>query len=207
MTKIKKCKKCNTVKTLTEFGKKKHTKDGINYTCKTCRASDSLKYRRTKKGIITAIYCHQKQNSKKRGHTPPTYTKKELEEWSFSQCEFHRLYDNWKRLDFQTEYTPSIDRKDDYIGYTIANIQLITWKENNKKSHKDRKYGINNKHNSAVTMYSKEGNFIDKYHSMKEASRQTGISHASIHLACNGDNNFACGFLWSLADIGEHHEK
>lgn len=68
-------------------------------------------YRQSKIGVIGQMYRNQKASSKKRGHNPPTYTKTELEEWAFSQPKFHILFDNWKRLDFQKNYIPSVDRK------------------------------------------------------------------------------------------------
>lgn len=94
-----------------------------------------LEYTRSKKGLISDLYGAQKSSSKRRGHNKPTYNLQELREWCFSQEIFHILYDNWKRLDFQRGYRPSLDRIDDRLGYTMANIQLMTWDENNKKGN------------------------------------------------------------------------
>ncbi len=127
---MKKCSKCKVLKDTIHFGILSHKKDGLRGICKPCRKDNY----RTKKGKVSQIYNNQVKNSGIRLHDEPTYTKKELYEWCMSQKIFHTLYDNWKRLDFQTSYAPSIDRKNHKLGYNISNIQLMTWKENNDKS-------------------------------------------------------------------------
>lgn len=97
------------------------------------------KYQKTKKGLCSKIYQNQKLNCRRRGRPSPTYTMIELREWMFSQKKFHVLFDNWKRLDFQKAYSPSVDRIDDKISYTMANIQLMTWEENNQKGYNSRR--------------------------------------------------------------------
>ena len=122
-------------------------------------------WRKSKKGLVTKLYGRQCENSIKRGHNAPTYTRDELKEWLYSQKLFHLLYDNWSRLDFQSDYAPSVDRKEDSIGYTMNNIQLMTWKENYKKACSDRKSGVNNCSNKAVVQMDLDGNIIGEFHS------------------------------------------
>ena len=101
---------------------------------------DVKRYRKTKKGVISSIYGAQKANNKRKGRELPTYTKKELSEWLYSKEEFHIYFDNWVRLDYQSLYKPSVDRIDDNLGYTMANIQLTIWKHNlRKKRNRIRK--------------------------------------------------------------------
>ena len=155
-------------------------------------------YHKTKKRVIAQRYYSQLGRSIKRGHAMPTYTQEELIEWAMSQKKFHVIYDNWKRLDFQKNYAPSFDRKDDYIGYTLDNIEVTTWKKNRTRGHKDRKNGINNKHSKKVYQYTKDGKFVKEYHSQIEAERQTGISNANISKACNEKQyKTAGGFKWT----------
>lgn len=195
----KTCTQCETIKLLSEFAKDKRAKDGCQSQCKGCHNIESKAYQKTKRGLVARMYNSQRGNSKRRGHTPPTYSKQELLEWLYSQKKFHVLFDNWKRLDFQTMYIPSVDRKDDYIGYTLNNIQLVTWQENKDKGHKDRKNGINNKQNKAVLQFTKDGAFIAEFHSQCEASRQTGVSGSHIGSVCRGTRKAAGGFRWSSA--------
>ena len=154
------------------------------------------KYYKSKKELVTRIYGNQKSSSKRRGHILPTYSKVELKEWLYSQELFHRLYDNWKRLDFQRDYAPSVDRKDDYIGYTIDNIQLMIWKENNEKYDKDKINGTNNKHNKSVDKFNIDGTFICNYHSIMEAERVTKVNNSDIGKVCRGLKKSAGGLMW-----------
>ena len=131
----------------------------------------------------------------------PTYSAKELKEWLYSQEEFHVLYDNWKRLDYQRDYVPSVDRKNDYIGYTMHNIQLMTWRENNEKCHKDKLSGANNKQSNAVVQCTKQGVPIREYYSGIEAERSTGINQSNIHQVCRGFRKTAGGFAWIYSDL------
>jgi len=162
-------------------------------------------YRRSKKGVITTIYGHQRSNSKRRGHTMPTYSKQELSDWLMAQPKFHILYDNWKRLDFQSAYKPSVDRKEDSIGYTMANIQLMTWGENEQKGNSDmRSAKLKHGHNphKAVLQFTKDGEFIAEYVSIMDAERKTGVHQSNISKCCNGKGyKSAGGFKWKYVNL------
>ncbi len=201
MSDKKQCSKCNMLKTLDLFTKDKSKKCGYRPSCKECTYQDNLNYRHTKKGLVSSIFQHQKHSSKKRKNIPPTYSQDDLKEWLFSQPLFHILYDNWKRLDYQKEYTPSVDRLNDYVGYSISNIQLMTWGENKTKSHNDVKNGKNNKYNRAVVQIDKNShNIIREYYSISEASRMTDIKISAISGVCKNKKHYlsAGGFLWEF---------
>jgi len=195
MTKI--CSKCNQGKNVKEFSKQKASSDGLRSWCKKCDTNAELEYRHTKKGLVTLIYANQRRNSIARGHNMPTYSKKELQEWLYAQVEFHRLYDNWKRLDHQKEYSPSVDRKNDCLGYTIDNIQLMIWMQNNAKSHKCNRNG-KYAQSKAVLMYEKDSSVPVLFISLSEAFRATGINHISC--ALNGKRKTAGKCKWKYFD-------
>jgi len=155
-------------------------------------------WNRTKSGVASRIYGGQKQSSKRKGYPMPTYSKNELLEWLMSQEQFHTLYDNWKRLDYQTMYKPSVDRVDDYLGYTMSNIQLMTWGENHKKYTEEAKIGKNQKSGKAVVQYDKQLTPVAEYHSIMFASKQTGIQRRSIAACCAGKGETAGGFKWKF---------
>lgn len=134
----KKCPTCKTIKDLSEYGVRRERNNLPKALCRQCEKAAIKKYQRSKKGVSGVIYLSQKLHSKRRGHSGPTYSKAELREWLYSQKKFHLLYDNWKRLDYQKNYKPSVDRIDDDLGYTISNIQLVTWRENNLKDNAGR---------------------------------------------------------------------
>ena len=154
---MKQCRICLVDKELDSFPKNKGTLDGLLNICKLCKNIEDRDYHRSKKGLVAGIYSAQKQSSVRRKHNPPTYSKNELKEWLYSQELFHTLYDNWKRLDYQKDYVPSVDRLDDYVGYTMSNIQLMTWKENNEKGWADFNSGKNRKRTKVVYQFNLDG--------------------------------------------------
>ena len=127
----------------------------------------------------------------------PNYTREELEGFIFSQPKFEILYSNWANSDFDKNLIPSIDRKDDYKPYTIDNIRLITWGENNKKGHSDRKNNINRKVNKAVVQMSLDLTVIACFDSIMDAQRATGVGNSEISKCCRKVRyKTAGGFIW-----------
>ena len=194
---VKVCSKCGEEKPLTEFYLRKGSHINV---CKTCKKEYKEEYLRSKKGIVTSIYNQQTYNSKKRGHPSPSYSKKELKEWLYSQKEFHELYDNWKASNYDTRLKPSCDRLDDYKPYTLDNLQITTWRKNNTRVHEDMKNGINNKQNRAVLQFDLNGEFITEHYSISEAGRKTGNSIGNIHMVCSGIRGKAGGFIWKFKE-------
>ena len=198
---MKVCTKCNIEKDESQFGKADNIY-GLRAECKECKSKMDLESRRTKHGLVGKIYGGQRSNSKKRGHEMPTYTRDELEDWLFSQELFHKLYDNWKRLDYQKEYVPSVDRKDDFIGYTISNIQLMTWGDNHNKQSSDILKGISTSGeatNKEVLQF-KDGKHIATYRSLHEAKRQTGVNESKICEVAKGRRKTAGGYSWRYSN-------
>ena len=156
------------------------------------------KYQKTKKGIVTVIYNSQKQSSKRRGHPMPSYTLKELRQWMYSQKEFHELYDQWKASGYDRWLKPSCDRLDDYKPYTLDNLQVVAWKDNFSRSHKDRLNGVNNKASKSVLQFTLDGEFVAEHYSLHNAERQTGVSFKSISKVCNGEYSYAGGYVWEF---------
>jgi len=178
------CTKCGIEKPIGEYGIARGTIRKAN--CKACVKIESTNRKRTKDGVVQTIYNGQVGSSKKRGHAEPTYTKEELKDWLFGQKEFHVMYDNWKRLDYQTKYKPSVDRKDDNIGYTMANIQLMSFGENNKKAGSEAGLSHNSTPVRPVKQYDLSGSFIAEYSSIAIAGRTLGIKPNRIAIVCIG---------------------
>ena len=160
--------------------------------------SSSYNYRLSKKGLTNRIYSNQVTSSKTRGFMPPEYTLIELREWVFSNALFDKLYTDYVNSDYCSDLVPSVDRKNDYIHYTLQNIQLMTWKENEAKGNRDRKNGKNNKQNKAVLQYRKNGELIEEYHSIHEAERRTGVDRRLISGVCLGKHKSSYGFVWKF---------
>ena len=193
----KKCTKCGNKKTLNCYYPQNSTKDGLTFYCKLCANEISKNNRKTKDGLISRIYSDQKNVSQKRNLIHPAYTKEELREWMFNQELFHKLYNNWKMSGYKKMLSPSCDRTDDYKGYSLKRLQLMTWGENFKKACNDRKNGINNKLNKAVVGINKATGLTVIYHSINEAERKTGTQHSRISACCKGIRKSAGGYVWS----------
>lgn len=191
---LKVCCHCKKEKNVNDFYKNKSCPDGIHKECKDCHNNRVDKYVKTKKGLIYNIYYHQHKRCKLKCIPLPSYTKHELYRWIIKQDLFHELYNQWTESDYEKNLIPSIDRKNDFKGYSFDNIQLMTWLENKKKYDNDRKNGINNKNNVAVLQYDLDGNFIKEYYSINQAVRETGLSN--IWAVCNKLRKQNCGYVW-----------
>lgn len=194
------CTECNISKKLSDFNNHKKTKDGKTEKCKKCISGISMEYRRSVRGIASKIYNSQKKASIARGHKSPNYTLEDLRTWLYTQKKFDELYLNWVKSEYKKDFTPSVDRIDDYKSYTLDNIQLMTFRENLDKASSDIKNGVNNKLSKAVIQYSMDNVFIKEFYSLHEAERQTGIDCRYISRVCLGKKNSTCGFKWSFKD-------
>jgi len=197
---IKKCRACGELKPLYEFNRNKNKKDGYFDRCKACENERNKRYGRSKNGVASTIYRSQKSSSKQRGHPMPTYSSKELKEWLYSQSKFHELYDTWKAGGYISDLKPSCDRLDDYKPYTLDNLQIVTWRRNYKRVHRDMMNGVNNKTNKAVLQFTLDGELIAEYYSLRKAERCTGVGNGSISSVCKGNSKTAGGFIWKFKE-------
>lgn len=158
------------------------------------------KYRRTKKGLTANIYSNQLASSLTHSFKTPNYSLLELREWIYNQDNFNDLFNLWVESNYDKDSIPSVDRLEDDKGYSLDNIQLITWKENNKKARLDIR---NNKlkHNclfngghKAVVQYTLDDKKINTFISVAEASRALNINHQAISRVCRGERTKTKGF-------------
>jgi len=170
--------------------------------CKPCDKQYSIDLSRTIPGLVSSIFSAQKYCSKARNHVPPNYTKKELKHWITSQSSFLNLYNNWVANDYDRWLRPSCDRIDEYLPYTLQNLQLVHFHENEIRGYVNRKKGINNKINTEVTQLTLAGIKIATFYSQAEAARQTGVPQANISTVCKGNSTRASagGFKWEYAN-------
>ena len=191
------CIKCKELKPLTEFHINRHMKDGLHVYCKTCRKISADKKMHTREGLISVIYSSQKAQSKRRDHEPPSYTEAELSTWIKNQRNFDALYLNWINSGCDKWVKPSVDRRNDYLPYTITNLlRICTWRENNLRGHTDAKDGVNNKRNRSINQLTFHGEFIKEHYSINSASRKTHTNLGNIFSCCIGKRKSAGGFKW-----------
>lgn len=198
MVKEKKCAKCNEAKSLIEFYKQSKQKDGHGVWCKECCYQYDINKKRTKKGLIQISYKHQRAHSKRRGHDLPNYTKNELVKWAFSKPEFHKLYENWIKSEYNKLLIPSFDRKRSRESYSFDNLQIVTWRQNMLNGRNEIKTGANwfshTPHKPVVGINMKSGNKL-KYISIQEAGRN-GFSATKVCACCKGKRKTHYGYKW-----------
>jgi len=152
--KTKFCSSCKEEKFLSEFTLNKAAKDGLQYKCKSCdlfyqtkrrkeKAEDLKNYSRTyqKKRREAFDYrlqmllnaSKQRAKLKNREHT---LTLQDLKDKypSDNKCPVFGFDLEFNSAGFR-ETSPSIDRIDSTKGYTLDNIQIISWKANRLKSY------------------------------------------------------------------------
>lgn len=168
-----KCKDCNQEKDRTQFSVNRGAR---SKSCKECNKLYMINHRKTKIGLLAQIYGDQVKNSKKRGMKAPAYTLKEFQAFAISNPSFNSLYRIWEDSGYVSGFNPSCDRLNDYLPYTFDNIQFVSWKENNTKSHKDVKEGryIKTK-DRAIAQFDLEGNLIKEWVKIADAEREYDV--------------------------------
>ena len=199
----KHCPICKKEKLLKEFNRDTKNKDGLHTYCRECDKDRKKAYYRTKEGLLNKLVSNQIKSSARRGLPKPTYSKEEFKDWLFNNKDFDKLFKQWEKENYDVNFTPSIDRIDDYKPYDLKNIQLMTWKENNDRARADRKSGKNNKVNIAVNQYTLEGEYLDTFHSVSHASRETNTNLGNLISAAKGNYKSAGGFLWRYESMSK----
>jgi hypothetical protein len=199
----KKCGHCKKTKDKSLFYKRSVLKDGYRSECKTCSELQSLNYTRTRKGLVTMIFKHQRSSSKKRGHVPPNYTKKELYEWVIGQSNFETLYNNWVNSDYEKNLFPSCDRLEDDKPYSFDNLRMVTWDENNKKGYENRRNGTDGIAKPVIGVNKKTKETVE-FISTMEAGRN-GFLQSKISMCCLGKRKSHKGYVWTFKGKPEHY--
>lgn len=165
--------------------------------------ANSKVVRNTVKNFISRTYAAQLTRSKLRGHKPPDYSKEELRKFILSYPGFRKLWRNWKKSEQDRMLVPSCDRLDDNIGYTLSNLQIVTWSENcrKKRNKSERSYSNptdrSRRPTRGVMQYDISGEFIAEYYSAREAAEALGLkSKGHIGSSCAGNKKSYCGFIW-----------
>lgn len=204
---MKVCNTCKIEKDSAEFSSGRVVQGTLLGSCKACVKEQSLTYFRSKFGLPSRIYSNQKTNSKRRGHSLPTYTLKELREWMYSQPNYFTLHDAWVSSNFKRGLSPSCDRLDDSVGYTLDNLRLVSWAINKDKGHDSiRKNSISNAtllqggHRSVIKL-TLDGIILREYISVSEAARDTPtVYQSNISKVCTGKMSQSGGFKWQYKE-------
>lgn len=147
--------------------------------------------------------------NKKRHNLDLPFSREEFVVWldTYYEDEFDELFARYLESDCDKNLAPSIDRLDDYKPYSLDNIRLTTWKENNKKGRSSEK---NKKQcgemakkvwSKKVGQYTLAEELINVYSSTREAERILGfVDHSAIAKVCRGESNTHKGFIWKYLE-------
>lgn len=152
--------------------------------------------RKTKDGVTCDMYAHHRGHSKTRGHKEPEYNLQELRYWCYEQDIFHALFDDWVKSGYDKWHKPSIDRIDPNKHYFFENMQLMTFRENNKKGAYEHKFNEFNTKKPVVRI-DKDGIEV-KFDSISEAEHCLEVKRgkSKISLVCNGKRKTHLGYKW-----------
>lgn len=195
----KECSVCKEKKELNKFSYDRQNKDDRCNYCSNCRRQIMKVERRTIRGKIARIYSSQKENSIVRGHNKPNYSLNELITWVQQQPHFEEMFKQWKESNYNTSFAPSINRLKDSLGYSLDNIELITWKEHLKDTRKklrDEAIIIG----KAVIQYSTKGVKIAEYNNSEHAKEITKVNTGGITRCCQKKRVTAGSYYWCYAD-------
>ena len=192
----KSCTMCDSIKNIKYFKKDTRATDGLTSRCNICLSIASKNSRRKKIGKLYQIYSAHKKSHILRKINKVEYSRDELVEWAMSQQLYHTLHEEWEGSGYKKDMAPSVDRIDDYQGYNIGNIQLMTWAENRDKYCFDQKNGINKKRLVPIVQKDIDDKILNTFLSISIASRNTHIDTASIIKCCQYKRKTAGGFKW-----------
>lgn len=148
------------------------------------------KYQNSPKGVLNTIYRNQLTKQKRKG-IKVNYTYEEFKNKYLEDDIYLKLYNNWLKSGYLSDYKPSFDRIDNKKDYSFDNLQIITWKENNDKGRKENY--------KKVDMYDLDGNYIKTYNSIIEASKEVNIYKSNISACCKGKSKTSAGYIWKYA--------
>lgn len=168
-------------------------------------------YYHSKVGKLAHLYQTQKVRCTEKAWEQPKYSQAELTDWGMASQKYHDIFNAWEISGFKKHLSPSVDRLDDYKTYSLDNIQMVTWQENNDKGRYWQVIGKNTKNCLAVDQLDLNGVFIKRFHSMQAASREIGIDTGKIGSVCKGlpvkSGNYiktpmtAGGYKWQYSHI------
>lgn len=100
------------------------------------------------------------------------------------------------------EHLPTVNHKDENKQNNRAdNLEWMSISENNNYGTRGQRIGMANaRKRKAVVQLNMDGREVNRFVSLNEASRVTGISLGSIGKCANGENHSAGGYRWRYAE-------
>lgn len=196
---MKKCSKCKEIKDNSAFSVRKDRRQGkaLHSACKECQNKYSKVFAHTSQGLLNRIYFNQRENSRRRGMPPPSYSREEFHAQYKKDPLFIEMFKRWKNSNYEYWKTPSFDRIDFTKPYTFDNVIIVDWETNRKKGDKEN----GERRCKPLLMYEMDGTFTKKFNSSKEAMQYFQIKNltiGSIGQCCKGRKKSAYGHIWKF---------
>jgi len=90
-------------------------------------------YNHSLEGRLTRMYHRMRS----RGSKELSFSREEFIEHGKKSQKLQNLFSAWKQSGYKYGKTPTVDRKDYQKGYTLSNIQFLSFDENRKKQSKE----------------------------------------------------------------------
>ena len=83
-------------------------------------------------------------------------------------------------------------------GYNTSSYSNMHYERTEETRNKmsEALIGNQNATTTPVIQFSKDGEFLAEYPSIREAERKTGCNHGNIGQCCKGNRSFAGGYIW-----------
>lgn len=147
------------------------------------------RYRKTKKGVLTNIYHHQKSRN------VVEYSLKEFQDKFINDKSFERLYNEWVKHNYNIQYKPTIDRIDCFGTYNFKNIHWLSWADNRYKQRMELK-----KIRAKKVLMLKDGEIVKEFNSQREAVIKTKLSQGNLSSCLNGRRKYCGGYEWKYKE-------
>jgi hypothetical protein len=156
--------------------------------------NSTQKFRKTKKGILTNLYSKQKNRKEVK------YSLKELHGKFLQDKRFDRLFNEWVLSNYSKNKVPTVDRINCKKGYTLENIQCLTWEENRYKQRMETNIF------RAKKIISIKNDIIVEYNSVSDAVRKTGLMQGNISSCLTNKRKTCGGYEWKYKNIHQNKD-
>jgi hypothetical protein len=159
------------------------------------------KYQRSEDGLVSKMFSDQRVREKQKGFKKVDYTKEEFGNFLKNNSKYKSIYDNWVKSGYDPQLKPSVDRIDPKKGYSLDNIQVGTWAENDIKGRGEMRIT----QGKPIVQLDKDGNVIKIHRSLSDAADETGLNFRSISNAALGSRGVKStgGYSWRYATPDE----
>ena len=97
---------------------------------------------------------------------------------------------------------PQVNHKDENkLNNNVENLEWCTAKYNNSYGNRLKKVSESNKLKKTVIQYDLEGNFINKFSSISNASKKTKTNKSDISRCINNKRKTANDFIWVYESV------